>query len=195
ILHLGSRVGAWYTYHDATAGGTQTPAMGDPFIPDACGHASMYCAHTTGSGFTDYGAGFGFDLNNDAGTKGIYDVGAFTGVAFWAKGTPFRLKVLTSATVPTAEGGTCATTQCSDNFGTAIAANADARARGPGRSGECDRFTERGGQSRRRGQRQRGAAACGDRIDARRACRGIGGLALRFSRLPARADAGRLRSQ
>src|SRR5437773_1386217 len=83
-------------------GGTQTPAMGDPFIPDACGHASMYCAHTTGSGFTDYGAGFGFDLNNDAGTKGIYDVGAFTGVAFWAKGTPFRLKVLTSATVPTA---------------------------------------------------------------------------------------------
>jgi len=125
ILQLGSRVGAWYTYHDATAGGTQTPEMGIAFVPQDCGHASVKCARTSGSGFKDYGAGFGFDFNNSGSAKGIYDVGSFTGVAFWAKGTPFRLKVLTSATVPAAEGGSCATTKCSDNFGTAIAASAD----------------------------------------------------------------------
>jgi hypothetical protein len=125
ILMQGGRNGAWYTFHDATAGGTQTPAMGDPFLPGDCGHASVKCAHTSGSGFKDYGAGFGFDLNNDGTTKGVYSVATFTGIAFWAKGTPFRLNVLTSATVPTAEGGTCATTKCSDNFGTTIAATAD----------------------------------------------------------------------
>jgi hypothetical protein len=125
ITNQGGRVGAWYTYHDATAGGTQTPEMGTTFVPEDCGHASVKCAHTSGSGFKDYGAGFGFDFNNSGSAKGIYDVGSFTGIAFWAKGTPFRLKVLTSATVPAAEGGSCATAKCSDNFGTAIAASAD----------------------------------------------------------------------
>jgi hypothetical protein len=125
ITNQGGRVGAWYTYHDATAGGVQDPEMGVSFLPQDCGHASVKCAHTSGSGFTDYGAGFGFDFNNSGSAKGIYDVGSFTGIAFWAKGTPFRLKVLTSATVPAAEGGSCSTTKCSDNFGMAIAANAD----------------------------------------------------------------------
>jgi hypothetical protein len=125
IINQGGRVGAWYTYHDATAGGMQTPEMGATFEPQDCGHASVKCAHTTGSGFKDYGAGFGFDFNNSGSAKGIYDVGSFTGIAFWAKGTPFRLKVLTAATVPATEGGTCSTAKCSDNFGTAVAATAD----------------------------------------------------------------------
>lgn len=125
ITNQGGRVGAWYTYHDATAGGTQSPEMGTTFMPEDCGHASTKCAHTSGSGFKDYGAGFGFDFNNSGSAKGIYDVSSFTGIAFWAKGTPFRLKVLTSATVPAAEGGSCSTAKCSDNFGTPIAASAD----------------------------------------------------------------------
>jgi hypothetical protein len=121
----GGRVGAWYTFHDATAGGTQDPEMGVSFLPQDCGHESVKCAHTSGSGFKDYGAGFGFDLNNTGSAKDVYSVASFTGITFWAKGTPFRLNVLTSATVPPAEGGSCATTKCSDNFGTAIAATAD----------------------------------------------------------------------
>jgi hypothetical protein len=125
IIPQGGRIGAWYTYHDATAGGMETPEQGTAFTPSPGGYMSAQCARVTGSGFKDYGAGFGFDLNNDGTTKGTYDVSAFTGIAFYAKGTPFRLKVLTSATVPTAEGGTCATTKCSDNFGTAIPATAD----------------------------------------------------------------------
>jgi len=125
IISQGGRVGAWYTYNDQTAGGTQTPAMGTSFLPGDCGYMSTKCAHTSGSGFTTWGAGFGFDLNNDGTSKKTYSVASFTGVAFYAKGTPFRLKVLTSATVPSTDGGTCTGTKCGDNFGTAIPATAD----------------------------------------------------------------------
>jgi hypothetical protein len=125
ISALGGRVGAWYTYNDKTAGATQTPAAGDPFTPLAAGNGSAKAAQTTGSGFTTWGAGFGFDFNNTGTTKGTYPVAAFTGIVFSAKGTPFRLKVLTTGTVPAAEGGACATTKCGDNFGKAITATAN----------------------------------------------------------------------
>jgi hypothetical protein len=125
IKDLGGRHGAWYTYNDQTAGGTQIPAMADSFTPSACGYMSSNCAHTNGSGFKTWGAGYGFDLNNDGTTKGTYDVSAFTGIAFYAKGTSFRLKVLTTATVPSTEGGACTGTKCGDNFGTPITATAD----------------------------------------------------------------------
>lgn len=125
ITSQGGRVGAWYTYNDQTAGGTQTPAMGDTFVPSDGGYMGGKCAHTSGSGFTTWGAGFGFDLNNDGTSKKTYSVGSFTGVAFYAKGTPFRLKVLTSATVPSTDGGSCTGMKCGDNFGTAITATAD----------------------------------------------------------------------
>jgi len=124
IKDLGGRVGAWYTYNDMTAAGTETPKAGDPFVPLGAGNGSAKSAEASGSGFTVWGAGFGFDLNNSGTTKKTYSVGTFTGIVFSAKGTPFRFKVLTTATVPTAEGGTCATTKCGDNFGSAIAATA-----------------------------------------------------------------------
>ena len=124
ISALGGRVGAWYTYNDKTAAGTQTPTVGDPFMPSAGGNGSTKAAQTSGSGFAEWGAGFGFDFNNSGSAKGIYPVTAFTGIVFSAKGTPFRLKVLTTGTVPTAEGGTCSTTKCGDNFGKPVAATA-----------------------------------------------------------------------
>ena len=125
ISALGGRVGAWYTYNDKTAAGTQTPTVGDPFVPSADGNGSTKAAQTSGSGFAEWGAGFGFDFNVSGTTKGTYPITAFTGIVFSAKGTPFRLKVLTTGTVPTAEGGTCATTKCGDNFGKPIAATAN----------------------------------------------------------------------
>lgn len=121
ILSLGGRVGAWYTYNDQTTTGTQSPAMGSSFLPEAGGINGGHAAHTSGSGFTTWGAGMGFDLNNTGTTKGIYDASAFQGIAFWAKGTPFRVKVLIASTTPVAEGGTCQT-NCGDDFGIAIAA-------------------------------------------------------------------------
>lgn len=122
IKALGGRVGAWYTYNDMTAAGTEKPIAGDPFLPLGVGNGSSKSAEASGSGFTVWGAGFGFDLNNSGTAKQTYDVSAFTGIVFGTKGTPFRFKVLTTATVPTAEGGACATTKCGDNFGSAIAA-------------------------------------------------------------------------
>jgi hypothetical protein len=49
------------------------------------------CAyHVVGSGFTDYGAGFGFDINDDASAPPVaqpFDVTGYTGLQFYAKGT------------------------------------------------------------------------------------------------------------
>lgn len=130
ILANGGRVGAWFTYNDATAGAQQTPTAGAPFTPGAVAGAtsgSALAAHTQGSGFTTWGAGMGFDLNTTGASKGVYDVSSFTGVVLWAAGVdpttsaglPLRIKVLTSGTVPTAEGGACST-NCGDDYGTTI---------------------------------------------------------------------------
>jgi hypothetical protein len=49
----------------------------------------MDCAfHASGSGFADYGAGMGFDLNDDSGNNAQpYDAHMFTGIRYWVKGT------------------------------------------------------------------------------------------------------------
>jgi hypothetical protein len=124
INSTGGRDGAWYTYNDGTAAGMQTPLAGATFVPEMPGDNSMMAAHTTGSGFTTWGAGFGFDLNNTGTAKMPYDASAHTGIIFSAKGTPFRVKVLTTATTPMTDGGTCMGTsaQCGDNYGMAIPA-------------------------------------------------------------------------
>jgi len=128
IYSRNGRVGAWYTYNDETAGAQQSPEMGASFLPDAGGRNNTSAAHTAGSGFTNWGAGMGFDLNNNGTTKLTWDASAFTGIAFWAKGTAFRVKVLVPATVPSAEGGTCSgATGCGDNHGRAVEAATDWR--------------------------------------------------------------------
>lgn len=114
IIDAAGRVGAWYTYNDESAGGVQTPS-GDEFTPESGGAGgSAYAATMTGSGFTEWGAGMGFDLNNPgddsggAGTKGLWDGSAFTGIAFRARGTvPVRLALVTAAVVPVEFGGDC----------------------------------------------------------------------------------------
>jgi hypothetical protein len=127
IIMKNNRVGAWYTYNDKTAGGTQTPTAGTTFAVDMTGGVNgTKCARTQGMGFTNWGAGMGFDLNNTGTAKGVYmGAGAYTGIAFQSKGSKFRIKVLIPATTPTAEGGTCsATTGCGDNHGKMIDAAA-----------------------------------------------------------------------
>ncbi|HVK64917.1 MAG TPA: hypothetical protein VM694_10595, partial [Polyangium sp.] len=49
------------------------------------GGSSAYGANTKGSGFTEWGAGFGFDLNNDGLTKKAFNGSQFAGIQFWAK--------------------------------------------------------------------------------------------------------------
>jgi hypothetical protein len=132
ILPRGGRVGAWYTYNDKSATGTQTPAMGDPFKPSPGGVGdSQFDASTTGTGFSVWGAGMGFDLDSTQGTKSTYDVSAFTGIRFRAKGTvPMRAAVMIAGVVSLAVGGTCVAGSgtgqaCDDGHGRLLVLTAD----------------------------------------------------------------------
>ena len=134
ILAADGRVGAWYTYNDTT--GTQVPAAGTPDFQMSAltpprGASSNYGANTTGSGFTTWGAGIGFDLNNDGTAKQPYDASQYKGITFWAKAGPtgiknIRLNVQDAQTAP--EGNVCdktATKGCNDHRGTSLSLTAD----------------------------------------------------------------------
>lgn len=93
----------WSKSNDATPGAVQTPAGAfvAEMLPD--GH---YGVHTTGSGFTNWGAGVAVNL---AAAKKCFDLTKYTGVKFRAKG-PATLTVAAQVpgVVPTTSGGTCA---------------------------------------------------------------------------------------
>jgi hypothetical protein len=129
---LGSgRVGAWYTYNDMSSAGMQSPDAGADFVPTKLvppREASNYAAHTQGSGFALWGAGMGFDLNNNGAGKLVYDASHYSGITFWAKGTstkPVRVNFPSKDTSP--EGGVCnsAMNKCSDHFGAKLNLTAD----------------------------------------------------------------------
>jgi hypothetical protein len=112
VSPVGGRGGDWFTYHDATAG-TQVPAAGGPVTPDASDRTgSTKAMHTSGSGFSDWGAGLGVALHLSC----PYDGSAYAGIAFYARGMgPLTIKVKTAATSPVSEGGSCVAT-CYDHF-------------------------------------------------------------------------------
>ena len=120
------RLGFWYTYNDGTTGATQTPSAGTSFLPETIPGGrgtSTKAAHTSGSGFTTWGAGMAFDLNNAGGTatKGTYSAAGFSGITFYAKASaslPLRVNVSTSSTDPV--GGICSGAKCNDHFGSSI---------------------------------------------------------------------------
>lgn len=115
LIPNGGRQGYWYVFNDATEGATQTPPI-DGVLPEGDGAAGTSLAmHTTGSGFAEWGAGIGVDLNNEGdpeggnGIKMIYDASAHTGIVLMAKGSgQLRASVQIEATIPPEEGGTCA---------------------------------------------------------------------------------------
>ncbi len=94
--------GSWFTTNDATAGGTQTPmgafkAESDPLLG--------FAAHTTGTGFTNWGAGLGLNL---AGVKGCFDPAQTSGLRFKARGSgDLIIAAVIAGTVPPTSGGTC----------------------------------------------------------------------------------------
>ena len=130
LSKVGSRTGFWYTYMDAI-GTTIVPAPDKagtmPLKPGAtnCHGASKGCIIITGTtapndttvvGMEKYGyAGVGFDFSNAMKTC-IYNASAYSGIKFWARGdVAVTIKLGTTATVATADGGTC-TTGCTDGF-------------------------------------------------------------------------------
>jgi len=139
IITTNGRVGAWYAYNDLADGkdttGTQTPAAMTPGFPMADitppRGTSTKSAETKGGGFTGWGAGVGFDLNNDGTMKQPYDASQFTGITFFARSTAtgpgsLRVNVQDAQTAP--EGGICdpkATKGCNDHRGTSVTLTSD----------------------------------------------------------------------
>lgn len=124
IYERDGRIGVWYSYNDST-GGTMNPAAMQDFVTTAGGpNGSLYSAHVRGSGFTNWGAGIGFDLNNAGGAiKGIFDARGYQGVAFQVRNNVMlRFKIQTAEVVPTDLGGTCtAGDSCNDSYGYDVA--------------------------------------------------------------------------
>jgi hypothetical protein len=88
------RNGQWFQYHDnSDNGGLMMSAKPDI---GGCGGTSICAFHvkgpTTGTGFTGYGAGAGFDLNDSTANPPVamnYDAKAagYSGIQYWARGT------------------------------------------------------------------------------------------------------------
>jgi len=122
ISAVGARVGYWYTYNDGT--GVQMPAPKSMFKGVAPGSTAspLFAAVTSGPAFTTYGAGMGFDFNNN-GKSCPYDASAYSGIKFWAKantgnmtGMALTAMIKIPATTPTtSDGGTCAA-MCEDHY-------------------------------------------------------------------------------
>ena len=132
VIVTGGRDGSWFLFNDGT--GTQTP----PKIPStplaaepggACN--SMFAFHSTGSGFTVFGAGFGADFAPKvalAPDSTVYDASAYSGVALSVKSAAaisLRVSVSDVGTAP--EGKVCVDTtdktnklRCGDYFGSDI---------------------------------------------------------------------------
>ncbi len=130
IVDADGRRGGWYTFNDETDGMQEPPGSG--FVPTPGGAGdSAYAAGTSGGGFTEWGAGMGFDLNNpeavgETGERAAYDASAYAGIAFQARGNvDVRVALETLGVTPTDRGGSCtpSTTEgmeCEDVHGVAI---------------------------------------------------------------------------
>lgn len=120
---IAQRGGVWFSFNDKTAG-TQLPDSDDEtFVMselDPPRAESHYAARSRGGGFTEWGAGIGFELYNQK----AYDLSRYAGISFWARRAPntataLRFAVTDAATTP--RGGQCREyvdySTCSDYFG------------------------------------------------------------------------------
>ncbi len=83
------RSGGWHTTHDGT--GQLVATTTDPPVPaDGGANGTAKSLHLSGSGFTEWGAGFTLDLRSNASP---YDATVHQGLRFWAKGVN-RLRVI-----------------------------------------------------------------------------------------------------
>jgi hypothetical protein len=131
INETNGRLGGWYTFNDESTTGTQMPPSSGFTTATGGADGSAFAAATSGSGFTVWGAGMGFDLNNPeavgmTGPRAQYDASRFTGIAFKAKGNvPITVSLEVVGVTPTDRGGTCVPSmtmgeECDDLHGTLV---------------------------------------------------------------------------
>jgi hypothetical protein len=129
-IELADGDGYWYTFHDG--GGVISPDTQDGSdeliatdLP-AERDGSLLGVHVVADdGFTDWGAGLGFDFDAPSPTvKNRYDVSRYTSLKFWARadaGTfDMRLNVLTADIVSSGNPGGECSSRCDDAYGVVI---------------------------------------------------------------------------
>ncbi len=130
-IELADGEGYWYTLHD-DMGGTISPDTQDGSeelvatdLPEARGTSLLGMHVVADSGFDDWGAGLGFDLDSpNSNTKNKYDVSRYSSLVFWARsgnGTfDMRVNIQTAEVVDDGKpGGECAA-DCDDAYGVDI---------------------------------------------------------------------------
>jgi hypothetical protein len=123
ICQGNGRIGHWFAYNDGSTTTTQTPPPNvaptrpDPIQPPRGN--SNYAMHTYGKFTTLGGIGCSLDgsTSNTVEVPSPYDVSGYTGITFYAKGTPADLQVIvqTVETAWTMYGGTCPSSSCAGN--------------------------------------------------------------------------------
>jgi endo-1,4-beta-D-glucanase Y len=114
VIQQEGRTGGWETFNDATSGATETMTIESS---GGSGMCDQYALHVKGTGFTNWGAGFGFSLVGDPKSPMVYnaEVKNFTGISFKAKlgstadsKSPVRFNISTPWTEDKANpGGQC----------------------------------------------------------------------------------------
>src|SRR4029077_20814680 len=100
ICQGNGRIGHWFAYNDGSTTTTQTPPPnGAPTRPDPIQPPrgnSNYAMHTYGKFTTLGGIGCSLDgsTSNTVEIPSPYDVSGYTGITFYAKGTPADLQVI-----------------------------------------------------------------------------------------------------
>jgi hypothetical protein len=121
IEETAQRSGTWFPINDKTS--KQVP---DPWAPGydvfkmseldpPRARSSHFAVHTSGGGFTDWGAGMGLELRNQQ----PYDLSKYAGVTFWARRAPRTTATLRFSLPDTAtstRAGQCE--MCENHFGT-----------------------------------------------------------------------------
>jgi hypothetical protein len=123
IPMVGGRVGNWFEFDDGTPTGVVQPkgSQVPQIIPGGGPDGSQYGQHTVGMGFSNWGAGIGFDFDNPKGgaqTKLPYDGSGFAGIKFWARSDTPGYVLFQVADLDTYQfGGVCMpVSACSDHF-------------------------------------------------------------------------------
>jgi hypothetical protein len=93
------RNGGWHTTHDGT-GQLVATTTDPPIASDGGANGTAKALHLSGSGFTEWGAGFSLDFRSNGSP---YDATVHQGVSFWAKGVNRLRVILTQANLSPAQ--------------------------------------------------------------------------------------------
>lgn len=116
------RSGVWHILSDGTGQGIIRPERLEGHVK-----SGSYAMHASGSGFTNWGAGLGLDLNNPgqhADTKAPYDASEFTGIEFWARSArPMSIAIALPDANTDPSGGRCSA--CGHHWHTTVAVESE----------------------------------------------------------------------